>query len=146
MMDRIIAEAESHFTEWGKEQLFQGLGASDAASIARAAHELAHDGNVTAVTCFTLQGRSARLISKIRPGVPIFAFTPIEETYRQLPFLWGVTPHLVPHADSLEAMIHDVDAALVNVVKPGDQVVVICGFPVGAMGAPNMALLHTVGS
>ena len=146
MMDRIIAEAESHFTEWGKEQLFEGMGASDAASIARAAHELAHDGNVTAVTCFTLQGRSARLISKIRPGVPILAFTPMEETYRQLPFLWGVTPHLVPHADSLEAMIHDVDAALVNVVNPGDQVVVICGFPVGAMGAPNMALLHTVGS
>jgi hypothetical protein len=24
-------------------------------------------------------------------------------------------------------------------------VVVICGFPVGTMGVPNMALLHTVG-
>jgi pyruvate kinase len=145
MMDRIITEAESHFAEWGKDDAIQGLDSSDAASMARAAHELAHDSNVTAVTCFTLQGRSARLISKIRPRVPIYAFTPLEETYRQLPFLWGVTPQLVPHADSLETMIKDVDAALINVVQPGDQVVVICGFPVGSMGAPNMALLHTVG-
>jgi pyruvate kinase len=146
MMDRIIAEAESHFAEWGKDDAVQGLEASDAASMARAAHELAHDSNVTAVTCFSLQGRSASLISKIRPRVPILAFTPKEETYRRLAFLWGVTPQLVPRADSLEAMLKDVDAALMSVVQAGDQVVVICGYPVGAMGAPNMALLHTVGS
>ncbi len=145
MMHRIITEAESHFPEWGKEELVQGLEGSDAASMARAAHELAHDSNVTAVTCFTLRGRSAWLISKIRPRVPILAFTPREETYRQLAFLWGVTPQLVPHADSLESMLRDVDAALTNRMKPGDQVVVVCGYPVGAMGAPNMALLHTVG-
>ena len=145
MMDRIIAEAESHFPEWGKEDMVQGLEDSDAASMARAAHELAHDSNVTAVTCFTLRGRSAWLISKIRPRVPILAFTPREETYRRLAFVWGVTPKLVPHADSLESMLRDVDAALGDVAKPGEQVVVICGYPVGAMGAPNMALLHTVG-
>jgi hypothetical protein len=40
-----------------------------------------------------------------------------------------------------------VDTALMrsDVVRPGDQVVLICGFPVGAVRPPNMALLHTVG-
>ncbi len=145
MMDRIISEAEAHFVEWGKDPPIEGLESSDAASMARAAHELAHDSNVTAVTCFTLQGRSASLIAKLRPRVPILAFTPREDTYRRLAFLWGVTPRLVPRADSLEAMLRDVDATLRGVVQPGDQVVVICGYPVGAMGAPNLAVLHTVG-
>lgn len=148
MMSRIALEAESHFMEWGKEGgNVQGLQESDAASMARAAQALANDSNVTAVACFTLQGRSARLMSKIRPRVPILAFTPNEATYTQLSFLWGVTPRLVPYADTLENMLRLVDAALPEqAVRPGDQVVVVCGYPVGAMGAPNLALLYTVGS
>ena len=63
-----------------------------------------------------------------------------------LAFLWGVKPHLVPYADSLERMLRDVDEALKKTVRSGDQVVLICGYPVGAMRPPNMALLHTVGS
>jgi len=27
----------------------------------------------------------------------------------------------------------------------GDQVILVCGFPVGAVRPPNMALLHNVG-
>lgn len=145
MMDRIVAEAEQHFLEWGQEQTIQGMEENDAASMARAAHVLADDRNVTAVACFTLQGRSAWLTSKIRPRVPILAFTPNESTYRRLAFLWGVTPQLVPYVDTVEAMLQYVDAALRKTVQPGDQVVVVCGFPVGAQRSPNMALLHTVG-
>jgi len=64
-----------------------------------------------------------------------------------LAFLWGARPHLVPFVNSLEEMIDHVDRALMNsdVVQLGDQVVLVCGFPVGAVRPPNMALLHTVG-
>jgi pyruvate kinase len=75
------------------------------------------------------------------------AFTPNIETNRRLAFLWGVRPQLVPFANSLEEMLDQVDAALMrsDVVQIGDQVVLVCGFPVGAVRPPNMALLHTVG-
>jgi len=147
MMDRIAREAESHFFEWGTEQVVQGFEQSDAASMARAAQALANDKNVTAVACFTTQGRTAWLISKIRPRVPIMAFTPDPETYRRLAFLWGVRPQLVPFSNSLEEMLDHVDSELMRsgVVQMGDQVVLVCGFPVGAVRPPNMALLHTVG-
>jgi len=146
MMDRIVCEAESHFLEWGKElDTIQGFDASDAASMARAAQVLANDKNVTAVACFTTRGRTAWLMSKIRPRAPILAFTPDHDTYRQLAFLWGVKPQLVPYVSSLEEMLHLVDDALMKTFHPGDQVVLVCGYPVGAMVAPNMALLHTVG-
>jgi pyruvate kinase len=147
MMDRIVREAESHFMEWGAEQNVTGFEQSDAASMARAAQVLANDKNVTAVACFTTQGQTAWLMSKIRPRVPIMAFTPHADTARRMTFMWGVRPQLVPFSNSLEEMINHVDTALMKsqVVQEGDQVVLVCGFPVGAMRPPNMALLHTVG-
>jgi len=148
MMDRIIREAEGHFLEWGSRQDRRpGLGESDAASMARASIELAHDPDVSAVSVFTMQGRSAWLVSKARPDKRILAFTPEIDTYNQLAFLWGVQPHLVPYAKTLDDMISQVDAALLHSgIQAGHQVVLICGFPVGAMRPPNLALLHTVGS
>lgn len=148
IMDRIIIEAESHFLEWGSRQDRRaGLGESDAASMARASIELAHDPDVTAVAVFTMQGRSAWLMSKARPDKRILAFTPDLNTYYQLAFLWGVQPHLVPYAHTLDEMISQVDAALLSKgIEAGQQVVLVCGYPVGAMRPPNLALLHKVGS
>jgi pyruvate kinase len=146
MMDRIVREAETHFLEWGQESgAIQGSESNDAASMARAAQALANDKNVTAVASFTMRGQSAWLISKIRPRVPILAFTPERATFARLAFLWGVQPQLVPYLSTLEDMLRHVDAALVKTVTPGDQVVLVFGYPVAARVAPNMAFLHTVG-
>ncbi len=147
MMDRIVREAEKHFLEWGAQQSVTGFEHSDAASMARAAQSLANDQNVTAVACFTTRGQTAWLMSKIRPRVPIMAFTPNADTAHQLTFLWGVRPQVVPFVNSIEEMLEHVDAELMRsqVVQQGDQVVLVCGFPVGAVRPPNMALLHTVG-
>lgn len=86
-------------------------------------------------------------MSKIRPRVPVMAFTPDAQTYRRMAFLWGVRPRLVPFVNSLEEMLDHLDAALVrsDAVRSGDQVALVCGYPVGAVRPPNMALLHTVG-
>ena len=148
MMSRIVNEAETHFREWGSRQDGRaGLGESDAASMARAANALAKDPEVKAVSVFTMQGRSAWLMSKARPSKPILAFTPERETFNQLAFLWGVQPYLSNYANTMDDMIASVDAALMQSgIQTGQQVVLICGYPVGAQRPPNMALLHTVGS
>jgi pyruvate kinase len=146
MMVSIIREAESHFTEWGTKLEPGGLGESDAVSMSHAAHALARDRDVNAVAVFTSRGNTAWLMSKVRPATRILAFTPHIQTYRKLAFLWGVYPYLVPFANSLEEMISHVDAALMATgIQQGEQVVMVCGFPVGSMRPPNMALLHNVG-
>lgn len=148
MMSRIVLEAELHFKEWGSRQDGRaGLGVSDAASMARAANALAKDPDVRAVAVFTMQGRSAWLMSKARPSKQILAFTPEFETFNQLAFLWGVEPHLAKYANTMDDMLSDVDAALLKSgIRSGQQVVLICGYPIGEQRPPNMALLHTVGS
>jgi pyruvate kinase len=148
MMSRIVKEAEAHFLEWGSRQDGrEGLGASDAASMARAANALAKDPEVRAVSVFTMQGRSAWLMSKARPSKRILAFTPEQGTFNQLAFLWGVQPYLAKFANTMDDMIANVDAALLQSgIQAGQQVVLVCGYPVGAQRPPNMALLHTVGA
>jgi pyruvate kinase len=86
-------------------------------------------------------------MSKIRPRVPIMAFTPDRKTYNRMSFMWGIRPQQVEFVNTLEEMLDHVDRALMrsDVVNLGDQVVLVCGFPVGAIRPPNMALLHTVG-
>jgi len=147
MMDRIVAEAEAHFAAWGHGEEMAPAEHGDAASLARAVREIAHDRAVAAIAVFTQTGRTAWLMSKMRPRVPILAFTPQQNTYRRMAFLWGVASFRVPFANTMEKMLGHVEAALYSTgfVQPGQQVVLVCGFPLGAMRPPNMALLHTVG-
>ena len=148
MMDAIVREAESQFAHWGHTaEVETSTTRDDARSLTRAARELAHDRDVAAIAVFTQTGRTAVLMSKVRPRVPIFAFTPEESTYRRLSMYWGVVPQQVPFANTVETMLRHVEAALraATPIEAGQQVVLISGFPVGAMRPPNFALLHTVG-
>jgi pyruvate kinase len=147
LMNRIVHEAEVNYSKWGHGQELETECHDDAAAIARAARELAKDRDVEAIAVFTRTGRTAILMSKVRPVVPILAFTPVEETYRRMSLAWGVTPYHVPWADTMEEMITHVEIALrgSGLVQPGGQVVLVTGFPVRDFRLPNMALLHTVG-
>ncbi len=147
-MHSIVLEAESHFMEWGQPERITGdLTADDAVSITRAARELAHDRSVAAIAVFTQTGRTALLMSKARPRVPIMAFTPEIATFQKMGLYWGVTSFLVPFASSVESMVTQVDAALISstAIQPGEQVIMISGLPVGSFRQPNFALLHTLG-
>ncbi len=149
MMDAIARQAEEHLKRWGRDcSIDEDLYASDDAfHITRAANEMAHDRNVSAVAVFTQTGRTALLMSKRRPAVPILAFTPQAHVYQRLPMYWGVQPYLVPSVNTIEEMVRVVEKALRECtwVTPGQQVVLICGFPIPAQRQTNLALLHTVG-
>lgn len=149
MMDAIIQEAEAHDVEWGHVQPTPDPISlqDDSYSLARAAKELACDTDVTCIAVFTRGGHTARIMSKVRPNVPVLAFTPDKRTYQRLGLYWGITPILVPFASTVESMITTVEEAIIesSLMKPGQQVVLISGFPVGEKRPPNFVLLHTLG-
>jgi pyruvate kinase len=149
MMDAIVKEAEKNADEWGRchPELQRGYSMDDAASLTRAARELAQDRDVAGIAVFTQSGRTAQLMSKARPEVPILAFTPHPRTYHRLTLMWGVIPFLVPFSNTVESMLETVEAAIISLtpIQPGQQVVLISGFPVGASCPPNFLLLHTIG-
>jgi pyruvate kinase len=150
MMNAIICTAEQNISSYGNCQITPTLTSDqdDTYYLTLAARELAHDKNVAAISVFTTSGRTALLMSKARPEAPILAFTPDPDTYQRMGMYWGVESHLVQQVSTVEAMLQVVDTSLLNdtTIQAGQQVVLICGYPVQAVRATNMALLHTVGS
>jgi pyruvate kinase len=149
MMDAIVCKAEKHILEWGRweGEINPDQDSDDTYYTVQAACELAHDRNVSALATFTQSGRTARVLSKARPEVRILAFTPSVHTYQRLNLYWGVTPHLVPRADSIQEMLNAVEIVLLSTeeLQKGQQVVLICGYPLHAARPTNLALLHTIG-
>jgi pyruvate kinase len=143
MMDRIILDAERYAVF---EHQAEAAVDDDAEATARAARSLASDRNVAAVAVFTRSGRSAQLMAKVRPPVPILAFTPEASTLNRLNLCWGVEPHLVPLVGSVEAMIEEVEQAIRarGRAEPGQQIVIVASLPVGAKGPTNFTHLHTL--
>ncbi len=146
MMDRIVRQAEANFLEWGRKGQWEVDRWDDALAVTRAACDLAEDRDVTAVAVFTRGGRSAWLMARARPRVPILAFTSEDFVYRQLALAWGVEAHMVPFVKTVDEMVGCIETALraSGRVQAGQQVVLVCGYPVGELRPPNMALLHTV--
>lgn len=147
-MDRIIRDAETHTAEWGFRPAddFRVM-LDDASATTRAASELAADRNAKAIGVFTRSGRTGLLMSKARPQAPILAFTPETKTYQRMALFWGVEPHLIPMAKSVEEMVEHMEKALLRsrIVGEGDRVVLVASLPVGALGPANLLYLHTLG-
>ncbi len=147
-MHRIILDAEKNALRWGyKHLLGESFTDDDALATAQAARHLAHDREAQAIAVFTRSGRTAELVSSVRPKMPILAFTPEQSTYRRLALAWGVFPHLIPMATNVEEMLALVEAALVSTMGlvAGQQFVLVASLPIGAMGPANFSYLHTVG-
>jgi len=145
-MDSIIREAEANFNIWGHQVKIVDPTGDDTVSISHAVREMAHDRNVACIAVFTLSGRTALLVSKTRPCVPILAFTPDRHTHQLMGMYWGVIPILAEPADTVENMLSCVEEGIATStsIEPGQQVVLVAGYPVGAFSPANLILLHTV--
>jgi pyruvate kinase len=148
MMARISAEAEASIrTEGFKEPPKRSQQPSYSEIIADIAYRAARLQGATAIIVFTASGSSARLVSRYRPPVPIFAFTGSESVARQLSIIYGIRTVLAPEPTTSEEMITIMDRQLVErgLVKERDSVVFIAGQPIGRPGTTNFVKLHRIG-
>ena len=117
------------------------------AAISHATCTTAHDLGAAAIITVTKSGRTARLISKVRPSCPIIGFSMDERICRQLNLSWGVTPLLIEEKASTDELFdHAVDSAeKAGLVKSGELVAITAGVPLGVSGTTNMMKVHVVG-
>lgn len=147
-MARIVVEAEGRMLArqpWSSAELSSPFPFANA--ISHGACQAAADLEAKAIVAFTQSGMTARLLSKYRPPVPIFAFTNEVGTYRRLPLFWGTTPFLVEKVDTTDEMMRTVDEALLSLglAKKGDVVVITGGIPISLRSPTNMLKVHHVG-
>lgn len=118
------------------------------AATAHAACTTATDINASAIITVSKSGETARTLSKFRPFTPIIACVLDEQVQRQLNLNWGVTPLVMPYANSTDELIDgSVKAAeSAGLIHAGEMVVVTAGVPVGVSGTTNMIKAHLVGN
>lgn len=144
IMARIAAEAETsvRFREFPRRET-----STNADVVADAAYRAAQAVNAQAIVVFTATGSTARLVSRFRPSVPIYAFTPNDATARQLQVSFGVRAVIAPDRSSTDEMLQQVDFMLMQngCLKTGNTVVFVAGQPIGRPGTTNLMKLHRVG-
>jgi len=145
MMDKIIRYTESQFSHQPSAISHQRSDFSGA--VAEAACSAAEEIKAKAIVAFTQSGFTARLVSKFRPKVPVIAFTPDSKIKRRMSLYWGVTPMLIRHLASTDAMIKEVETSLIysKIAGKGDSIVITAGSPLGTPGKTNLMKLHTIG-
>lgn len=149
MMDRIALYTEAHTNYW--ERFENGnfkIASTVANAVSHACCMTAKDLEAKAVVAVTHAGRTARLLSRFRPGCTIVATTVEEKGYYQLALSWGVVPyhvHETKSTDELFDLAKD-KAVECGVVRSGDLVVITGGTPVGMSGTTNTLKVQTIGS
>jgi pyruvate kinase len=115
-------------------------------AISDATCRAAQDLKAAAIVAVTLQGSSARMISRLRPGTPIIAATPHEKTYMKLALSWGVIPIMNKYMENANELFNDVAAMILEkgLVKEGD-IIVITGSTQRSSGSTNTLQVHIVG-
>ncbi|MDP6085659.1 MAG: pyruvate kinase [Nitrospinota bacterium] len=146
MMSRIIRETERCSDACFRD--FPDRVRTPSTVVASAACQAAEEAPASAIVAFTRSGLTARLVSKHRPRVRIFAYTTDRATLRRLSLDWGVTAFHIPIGRRINEMIERVEADLLQkrLVRPRDIVVFVGSTPVLDGGPTNLMKVHTVKS
>jgi len=148
MMARIILEAETSISQLPpasrrrREDHRYSVAETICESIAHAAEDLP----MRAIAVFTESGNTARMLSKHRPKVCIYAFSRKPEVCNRMNALWGVHPVHKNKWESAESMLKTAEKELIpkGLIRPGDVLGLVAGTKLTS-GATNFLRLHTVG-
>lgn len=144
-MARIIENTEDHGL--ARIRALSGQPSTVGGAVTRAAAEIAETLQARYLVTFTTSGDSARRVARVRPRLPMLAFTPASTTARRLSLSWGITTYLMPSLVHTSAMVAKVDEFLLasGRCRQGDIIVVVAGRPHGVSGTTNSIRVHVVG-
>ncbi|MDN5916724.1 MAG: pyruvate kinase [Pseudonocardia sp.] len=112
-----------------------------------AARDIGERLSARALVAFSQSGDTVRRLSRLHTRLPLLAFTPEPAVRSQLAMTWGVETFLVDRVESTDAMVRQVDNAILSIgrFKPGDLVVIVAGSPPATVGSTNLIRVHRLG-
>ena len=120
---------------------------SKGGAVTAAAAEIGDLLGVKFLITFTQSGDSSRRLARVRPRIPMLAFTPVQSTRSQLALTWGVETFMVEMTKHTDQMALQVDEVLLGAGRAmeGDQVIIVAGSPPGIVGSTNALRVHRIG-
>jgi len=112
-----------------------------------AARDIGERINAKALVAFTYSGDTVRRLARLHTTLPVLAFTPRDEVRNQLSLTWGVRTFVTPAVETTDAMVEQVDLAMLQVpgYEAGDVVVIVAGAPPNTSGSTNLIRVHRLG-
>ena len=100
-----------------------------ALAVGIAAVQTAENIGAACIVAPTMSGRTSRLVSNLRPSVPIYAVTPFPHVMRKQQIHWGVTPMLGDVQGDMLCVVDNARKAVLRhgLVSPGDLAVFTAG-------------------
>ena len=133
MMATIAVDSEAHMAEDARSRQNEvWVSTFGSRAVGRAAVVTAYCIGAKALVAPTVSGRTALLISNMRPRRPIYAVTPSPEVARRMKLYWGVTPVVGEVASgNMQRVVNRAQDALkdAGLLKTGDVVVMTLGDP-----------------
>jgi pyruvate kinase len=145
-LDLIVRDAESLPAALAVAPEEMTLLSGHGRAICEAAVTLAERGHAEAVLAVTRGGKTARVLSALRPAVPIFAMTDHAEVARRLAVHWGVTPLVTEVGSDATAAARRMGEALAarGTIARGAAIVLVSVTPDLAPGPSNFVRVQTV--
>ncbi|MCO5327357.1 MAG: pyruvate kinase [Solirubrobacterales bacterium] len=144
-MDRIArwTERDLPYAEWLIHRV--DIAGEVSASVAQGAVASTYRLGLAAIVVPTMSGRTARLVSALRPEVPILAISQRRETVRRLNLLFGVRCAYTERWGELRDLLDDCAsiARTEGIAKPGQLIAVTAGLPDQELGT-NLFEIHRV--
>ncbi len=139
MSEIIMATEKSKYDDKEVPALLK-KGSSTEQAIADLSSILAEEIKARLILAASITGETGRLISHVRPTLPIVVATHSTAVWRQLNVSWGVKPFVLPPCNSIEELV---DRSVMylkenRLAKEGDKMIVIAGEPVGQAGNVNL--------
>ena len=117
-------------------------------SILLSVKDIAYNPDVKAIIVFSNSGKSAKLVSAMRPAAKIVTISPNINVSRQVSLLWGVQSINSRDANGWKDMMSISKEIIkkLKFIKKNDYVVITAGLPFGKAGMTNMVRLYKVGT
>jgi pyruvate kinase len=115
-------------------------------AMCEAAVTLAARGDAVAIVALTRGGKTARLLSALRPRVPIYAATDRPEIARRLALVWGVAPVVADLSGDISEAANRIGQILVTrgSISPSSVIALVSITPDLARGPSNFLKLERV--
>ena len=118
-------------------------------AISNAAIKMAEDLQAKAIMAFTHSGYTPRLLSKLRPSVPIIAISDSKSTCRRLNLYWDIFVDYKEWDTVLDAdLLTKIDEYILTKTKfkKGERIIIIGSIPKLITGRTNFIRVHRIGA
>ena len=145
MADIIVSTEKSHYDDTALPAIHKSGTTTDIA-ISELSRILAEEVKAKIILAASISGETGRLISHVRPLLPILVATSSQRTQRQLNLSWGVVPFILEPCHTIEELVERSIAYIKKnkIAKKGDRMVVVAGEPVGQAGNVNLVEVREI--